>query len=258
MKSGIAALGDELAPAAPARSTFACGSAPHRATEERRQFLQLRNLLLVALALLACGTTLFADQVPISGTTTGTFAATNNNTWRHLTFNGTNFGPVTPTASGTANLGTIGTFSLGRCSPTIACLDNYLYNDGFDLKFAFTAPPNAGFTTFEADLSGSVGYLFGFGGGSVDVWFDQQNRIVNYQNALGKGTFTVQLAGGDSEFYLGQLAYHYKYDVALGNTPISAQIIDSRFTPVPEPGALLLLATVAAGLYTARRRRAKA
>ena len=65
------------------------------------------------------------------------------------------------------------------------------------------------------------------------------------------------MTGGRTEFYLGELKYHYEYDESVGNNlAINGEITGATFTPAPEPMAIVLFGTMLLGFAICRKARA--
>ena len=193
-------------------------------------------LSLIAITLIAFGqSSARADEVTISGTTTGTVTGI-----PRLTFTGSpNF--TATTTQGVATLiglnNNLGTFSL-----SIAGLGQAQSVAGsFTVNITFTAP--AGIAggqgrSFNASLTGNILPFSGFEGVLID--FNNTPVIFTFNDGVTSGSFTLALAdmlvpSGDS------------------GIQITARITGSQ-TAIPEPATLFLLTTgligVAAGART--------
>lgn len=191
-------------------------------------------LCLFALALLAfTSTRAKADEVTISGSTTGTVTGV-----PQLTFAGNNFTGTTALGFGSlSGSNSLGSFFLNT-APTQAL------GGSFTLNITFTAPVGiAGGqgATYTATITGSVSPNVDQGGVLID--FNNAPQLFTFSNASGTGSFTLTIA-----------------DVFV-QTGRSAQLtagITGQQSAIPEPMTMLLFGTGLAGVAAKVRRRRKA
>lgn len=195
-------------------------------TAGRSLFLCLLVLGFTALA----GTEARADEVTISGSTTGTVSGV-----PQLTFTGNNFTGTTALGVGSlSGSNSLGSFFLST-APTQAL------NGSFTLNVTFTMPTGivgGQGTSYTATITGSVSPNIDQGG--VLVHFNNPTQTFTFSNANGSGSFTLTLA-----------------DVFV-QTGRSAQLtagFTGQQNPIPEPMTMLLFGTGLAGVAAKVRRR---
>lgn len=195
-------------------------------TAGRSLFLCLLVLGFTALA----GTEARADEVTISGSTTGTVSGV-----PQLTFTGNNFTGTTALGVGSlSGSNSLGSFFLST-APTQAL------NGSFTLNVTFTVPTGitgGQGTSYTATITGSVSPNIDQGG--VLVHFNNPTQTFTFNNANGSGSFTLTLA-----------------DVFV-QTGRSAQLtagFTGQQNPIPEPMTMLLFGTGLAGVAAKVRRR---
>jgi hypothetical protein len=171
-----------------------------------------------------------ADEVTISGSTTGTVTGVS-----HLTFAGNTFTGTTAlgvgSLSGANRLGTF-TLSTGALQSVAG---------SFTLNVTFTAPAgiNGGSnTTYTATITGSVAPNVDQGG--VNIHFASPSQTFTFSNGGTSGSFTLTLAD---------------VFVQSGRTANLTAGITGHQTTVPEPATLLLLGTGLTGIAASMRRR---
>ena len=187
---------------------------------------------LFAIAFIALGQGVArADEVTISGSTTGTVAGV-----PQLTFAGNSFTGTTAlgigSLSGANNLGTF-TLSTDTTQPL---------SGSFTLNITFTAP--AGITggqgsTFTALITGSVSPNVDQGG--VNIIFNTPTQTFTFNNGTSTGAFTLTLANLFVE--------------SGRSAQITAGISGAQQTTVPEPMTMLLFGTGLTGIAAGVRRR---
>ncbi|PYS83576.1 MAG: hypothetical protein DMF67_08680 [Acidobacteria bacterium] len=175
-----------------------------------------------------------ADEVTISGSTTGTVTGVPQLTFAGNTFTGT-------TALGVGSLSGVnrlGTFTLQ--TGTLQAVAG-----SFSLNVTFTAPAgiNGGSnTTYTATITGSVSPNVNQGG--VNIHFANPTQTFTFSNGSTSGSFTLTLA--DVFVQSGRSAN------------LTAGITGRQSSTVPEPATLLLLGTGLTGIAAGMRRRKSA
>ncbi len=174
-----------------------------------------------------------ADEVTISGFTSGTVTGVPQITFAGNTFTGT-------TALGVGSLSganRLGTFTLGTSNPDVPA------SGTFTLDITFTAPTgiNGGqMTTYTATVTGSVSTA---NEGGVFVNFNQPpgGTVFTFSNGTTTGSFTLRIA--DVFVQSGQIAN------------LTAGFTGSQQTTVPEPMTMILFGTGLTGIAAAARKR---
>lgn len=175
-----------------------------------------------------------ADEVTLSGFTSGTVTGV-----PQLTFAGNTFTGATALGVGSlSGTNRLGTFTLGLSDPA------QMASGTFTLNITFTAPTgiNGGqLANYTATVTGSIAPLPNEGG--VFVTFNQPagGTVFSFSNGTSTGSFTLMLAN---------------VFVQSGQTAnLTAGFTGSQQSTVPEPMTMVLFGTGLSGIAAAARRR---
>lgn len=174
-----------------------------------------------------------ADEVTVSGSTTGTVTGVPQLTFAGNAFTGT-------TALGVGSLSganRLGTFTLAT-GPLQAVAGNFTLNVTFTVPTGIAGGQG---TTYTATISGSVSPNVGQGG--VDVVFNNPSQTFTFNDGVNTGSFTLTVA--DVFVQSGQTAN------------LTAGLRGSQ-NPIPEPATMFLLGTGLAGVAAKIRKRRNA
>ncbi|HUQ34319.1 MAG TPA: PEP-CTERM sorting domain-containing protein [Pyrinomonadaceae bacterium] len=189
------------------------------------------GIALVALLTLSQGVAR-ADEVTVSGFSTGTVTGV-----PQLTFAGNSFTGTTALGVGSlSGANRLGTFTLAT-GPLQAVAGN------FTMNVTFTAPTGiAGGqgTSYTATISGSVSPNVGQGG--VDIIFNNPTQTFTFNNGTTSGSFTLTVAN---------------LFVQSGQSANLTGGIRGSQSPIPEPATMFLLGTGLAGVAAKIRKRRK-
>jgi hypothetical protein len=173
-----------------------------------------------------------ADEVTISGSTTGTVTGV-----PQLTFTGNNFTGTTALGNGSLSGGnSLGSFFLST-APT------QTLSGSFTLNVTFTAPTGitgGQGTTYTATITGTVSPNINQGG--VLVHFSAPTQTFTFNNGATTGSFTLTIAD---------------VFVQTGQSALLTAGFTGQQSTVPEPATILLLGTGLSGIAAGVRRRRK-
>lgn len=177
-----------------------------------------------------------ADEVTISGTTTGAVTGV-----PQLIFAGNSFSGTTALGFGSlSGANSLGTFALNTDSLQLA-LGTFTLNTTFTLPGGINGGQNV---TYTASIQGSISSNVNQGGVNIHFFQPLGGTVFTFSDPSSTGTFTLSLS--DVFVQSGQLAH------------LTAGFSGSAQTnAVPEPAALLLFGSSLTGLagYARRRRR---
>jgi hypothetical protein len=173
-----------------------------------------------------------ADEVTVSGSTTGIVTGVPQLTFAGNAFTGT-------TALGVGSLSganRLGTFTLAT-APLQAVAGNFTLNVTFTVPSGIAGGQG---TSYTATITGSVSPNVGQGG--VDVVFNTPSQTFTFNDGVNTGSFTLTIAN---------------VFVQSGQTANLTAGIRGSQNPIPEPATMFLLGTGLAGVAAKIRKRRK-